>query len=55
MTNLFVAESTVDDGPRMKRFQPKDRGRAHQIIKRFSNITIGVEERVKGSGKKERR
>jgi large subunit ribosomal protein L22 len=45
VTQLFVAESTVDDGPRMKRFQPKDRGRAHPIIKRFSHITIGVQER----------
>lgn len=45
VTQLVVAESTVDDGPRMKRFQPKDRGRAHQIIKRFSHITIGVQER----------
>lgn len=45
VTQLFVSESTVDDGPRLKRFQPKDRGRAHQIIKRFSHITIGVQER----------
>lgn len=45
VTQLFVSESTVDDGTRLKRFQPKDRGRAHAIIKRFSHITIGVQER----------
>jgi len=45
VSRLFVAESTVDDGPRMKRFQQKDRGRAHPIIKCFSHITIGVEEK----------
>ncbi|HLO42006.1 MAG TPA: 50S ribosomal protein L22 [Phycisphaerales bacterium] len=43
---LFVSISTVDDGPVMKRFQPKDRGRAHAILKRFSHITVGVEERL---------
>ncbi len=48
---LFVSISTVDEGPRMKRFQPKDRGRAHQILKCFSHITVGVEERTKKSKK----
>jgi len=43
--NLIVVESRVDAGPTMKRFQPKDRGRAHPIHKRMSHITIGVEER----------
>ena len=51
VTSLFVTESTIDDGPRLKRFQPKDRGRAHAIIKRFAHITIGVEERAKGEKK----
>ena len=40
---LVVAESRVDEGPTMKRFQPKDRGRAHRILKRTSHITIGLE------------
>src|SRR5690349_2455809 len=31
---LVVTDARVDDGPRMKRFQPKDRGRSHRIIKR---------------------
>lgn len=46
LTQLFVAESRVDEGPQIKRFRPKDRGRAHPIIKQTSHITIGVEERV---------
>lgn len=45
VTSLVVAESRVDAGPIIKRFQPKDRGRAHPIMKRMSHITIGVEER----------
>jgi len=43
--SLVVAESRVDGGPLIKRFQPKDRGRAHQILKRMSHIVVGVEER----------
>ena len=46
VTTLFVAESRVDDGPKLKRFNQKDRGRAHPILKRFSHITIGVQERA---------
>ena len=33
-----------DEGVTIKRFQPKDRGRAHSIHKKTSHITIGVEE-----------
>ncbi len=43
---LFVTECKVDDSVRIKRFQPKDRGRAHSIIKRTCHITVGVEERA---------
>ena len=46
-TALFVCDSRVDEGMRMKRFQPKDRGRAHPIIKPLAHITIAVEERAK--------
>jgi large subunit ribosomal protein L22 len=46
VTRLFVAESRVDDAQRIKRFQPKDRGRAHAIIKPLSHITVSVEERA---------
>lgn len=46
-TALVVCDSRVDEGTRMKRFQPKDRGRAHPITKMFSHITVAVEERAK--------
>lgn len=43
---LYVTECKVDDSVQIKRFQPKDRGRAHPIIKRTCHITVGVEERA---------
>lgn len=42
--SLIVDEARVDDGPVIKRFQPKDRGRAHPILKRTSHITVVVDE-----------
>ncbi|WP_432799736.1 50S ribosomal protein L22 [Poriferisphaera sp. WC338] len=42
--SLRVSEARVDEGPTMKRFQPKDRGRAHPIMKRTCHITISVDE-----------
>lgn len=42
---LYVSESRVDEGPHIKRFRPKDRGRAHPILKRTSHITVTIEER----------
>jgi len=43
--DLYVAESRVDQGPVLKRFQPKDRGRAHPIHKKTSHLIITLEER----------
>jgi len=45
LNRLVVSETRVDEGPTMKRFQPKDRGRAHPINKRTSHIVVVVEER----------
>ena len=42
--HLYVEEAKVDKGPTIKRFRPKDRGRAHPILKRTSHITVVVEE-----------
>jgi large subunit ribosomal protein L22 len=42
---LVVSESRVDEGPTMKRFQPKDRGRSHPIMKRTSHIIVAVDVR----------
>lgn len=43
--NLVICEVKVDDGMHIKRFRPKDRGRAHPILKRTSHITVSVQER----------
>jgi large subunit ribosomal protein L22 len=42
--SLYVHEARVDEGPTIKRFRPKDRGRAHPINKRTSHIVIAVAE-----------
>jgi large subunit ribosomal protein L22 len=45
---LIVSRAFVDEGPTLKRFQPRAQGRAFRIRKRTSHITIEVEsiERV---------
>ena len=45
MPRLYVSESRVDAGPIIKRFHPKDRGRAHSIFKRTSHIIVAVDEK----------
>lgn len=42
---LVVAEARIDAGPYFRRWRPKDRGRAHQILKKTSHIIVVVEER----------
>ena len=44
---LFVKEAYVGKSLSMKRFRPRAKGRASQIIKPFSKLTIIVEERKK--------
>jgi large subunit ribosomal protein L22 len=39
---LVVSEAFVDEGPTMKRFQPRAQGRAFRINKRTSHITVIV-------------
>ena len=41
---LYVKKITVDQGPTMKRFQPRALGRATTIRKRSSHITIVLDE-----------
>ncbi|WP_116716641.1 50S ribosomal protein L22 [Euzebya tangerina] len=40
--DLFVLECKVDEGPTLKRFQPRAMGRAYRIRKRTCHITITV-------------
>jgi len=42
---LFVESCWVDPGPVIKRFQPKDRGKAYSIMKRTSHLVVKVDER----------
>ena len=42
---LVVQEAYVDEGPTLKRFRPRAQGRASQILKRTSHITVVVAER----------
>ncbi|MGM9989017.1 MAG: 50S ribosomal protein L22 [Bacillaceae bacterium] len=44
INNLVVKQIFVDEGPTMKRFRPRAQGRASQINKRTSHITVVVEE-----------
>ena len=45
VANFYVESTWVDEGPTIKRFQPKDRGRAHPIRKRTSHIHVRLAER----------
>ena len=38
--SLIVAEAFADQGPTLKRFQPRSQGRAYKILKRSSHITV---------------
>jgi large subunit ribosomal protein L22 len=53
---LYVAEAFVDEGPTMKRFRPRAKGRAGRILKRSSHITVVVRQAEKApkAEKKER-
>ncbi len=42
---LYIAECYANQGPTMKRVQPRAQGRAYRILKRTSHITIVLDER----------
>lgn len=42
---LKVNSIYVDEGPTMKRWRPRAKGRVNQILKRTSHITVTVAER----------
>ena len=50
--NLFIKEAYVGKGMVMKRYRPRARGRAGEIKKPFSNLTIIVSEKKETEGKR---
>ena len=42
--DLKVSEVRVDEGPRLKRAKPKNRGGRHPILKRTSHFTVVVSQ-----------
>jgi large subunit ribosomal protein L22 len=42
---LYIDQAYVDEGPTLKRVQPRARGRRFLILKRTSHITVVVKER----------
>ena len=45
---LYVSECFVCPGPTLKRIQPRAQGRAFQILKRTSHVTLAVKEKEVG-------
>lgn len=43
--SLFVSTVFVDEGPTMKRFEARAKGRGNRILKRTSHITVKVAEK----------
>ncbi|WP_062196945.1 50S ribosomal protein L22 [Massilibacterium senegalense] len=48
VNNLVVVEAYVNEGPTLKRFRPRAQGRASQINKRTSHVTLVVTEKKEG-------
>ncbi|OWZ84485.1 50S ribosomal protein L22 [Natranaerobius trueperi] len=46
--SLYISECYVDEGPTLKRFRPRAMGRATQINKRTSHLTVVVKEQKEG-------
>jgi len=44
--SLYIRKITIDEGPTMKRFRPRARGRASRIRKRTSNISIVLSDEI---------
>lgn len=44
--SLYISKIYVDDGPIMKRFRPRARGRASRIRKRLSHITLVLSDKA---------
>jgi large subunit ribosomal protein L22 len=45
VNKLVITEAYVNEGPTLKRYQPRSQGRAFSIFKRSSHITLVVSEK----------
>lgn len=50
--NLYICDARVGEGYRMKRWLPRAFGRASQLLKRTSKVTLVLSERVEGKNRK---
>jgi|YNPNPStandDraft_1061719.scaffolds.fasta_scaffold37682_2 large subunit ribosomal protein L22 len=41
---LFISYLVVNEGPRLKRYWPRGRGRADRLLKRTSHVTVEVQQ-----------
>ena len=48
---LYVTRAWVDPGPIMKRFQPKDRGKAYNIQKKMSHLCVEIDQKAQKAQK----
>ncbi|MBU2472534.1 50S ribosomal protein L22 [Patescibacteria group bacterium] len=53
--NLYISNITVDVGPSLKRWRPRAMGRAFQILKRTSHITITLDQKETLVSKKDKK
>ena len=49
--SLFVSESRADMGPVLKRWRPKDRGRAHPYWRHTAHLYVTLEQKTLGERK----
>jgi len=46
-SNLFISKIEVNEGPKLKRWRPRARGRAYEIQKKTSHIILVLDEAKK--------
>ena len=52
--DLYIQAAYADEGPTMKRIQPRAQGRANRILRRTSHITVVVGDQKVSAGSKGR-
>ena len=52
--DLFIKEIFVTEGPTLKRFKARARGRADRVLKRTSHITVLVSDEKGNAGKQKK-